>query len=122
MFMVDLKGEAIYFQVENKPVKISVPPTSPEEFRYTEVNRRRTDEQMMAFYEKDVRAKWRLMKEYLKLQLELVERHVTSMEHAFMSYFLLKTGKTLGEEWVPRLKNQTADFLRLPDSKPEEEN
>lgn len=114
-FMIELEQNAIYFQLHDKPVKLSVPKPRLESFRYTPTGQRRSDAQTQTIIEQQNKARWRLMKEYLKLQLELVKLQVLDIEQAFMANFVLLNGKTLGETWTPELKNVTADMLKLPE-------
>ena len=115
-FGIDLEENAVYFQVDNKSVKISVPKPQIESFRFTETKRRRTDEQTKSAYDQDLKSRWRLIKEKLKIDLELIRLNIKNEKEIFMSSFVMKSGKTLAEEWIPKLNNgNTADLLKLPD-------
>ena len=118
-FMLDLETNSIYFEIDNKPVRISVPKPDIESFRYTPTRQRRTDQQTQKLYEQDIKARWRLIKDLLKLQLELVRLNVLSLKEVFLANFVLRNGNTLAEEWIPKLSGNTADMLELPDKRNE---
>jgi hypothetical protein len=114
-FAFDLNDNSIFFEIEQKPIKIHVPLPEVESFRYTPTGQKRNDSQIKQLYEQDLRARWRLMKSYIKMSLELVRLNVISIEQAFLGNYLLSNGNTISQEIIPQLLDRTkiSTVLRL---------
>jgi hypothetical protein len=62
-----------------------------------------------------LRQRWRALTLTLKAKLEAVECRIETFESAFLPYMVLPSGKTIGEEIIPRLPEITASGnLALP--------
>lgn len=117
-FAFDISSNSIYFELNQKPVKVSVPLPRLEQFRYTPTKQKRSDTQVKNLYDQDVKARWRLMKDYIKMSLEMVHLGLMDLEQAFLGNFVLLNGKTIAEEFIPELQKGigvSKEFLKLPD-------
>ena len=70
--------------------------------------RRRTDKQMWAAYEQEVRRRWRALVLCVKAKLEVVESGISTFEQEFLAHIVVAGGKTIGQEMVPRLGDVAA--------------
>lgn len=84
--------EQIGFTYRGKQVRLTLPMPSPSGFR-TETAR-----------EKERRRRWRSLAMVIKALLVGVDDDIISFEEAFLSYFVMPDGVTLGEKLVPRLE------------------
>ena len=84
--------EVIAFTYRAKQVRLTLPMPSPSGFR-TEAAR-----------EKERRRRWRSLAMVIKALLVGVDDDIISFEEAFLSYFVMPDGMTLGERLLPGLE------------------
>lgn len=84
--------EVIAFTYRGKQVRLTLPMPSPSGFR-TEAAR-----------EKERRRRWRSLAMVIKALLVGVADDILSFEEAFLSYFVMPDGLTLGERIIPALE------------------
>lgn len=84
--------ETVLFTYRSKQVRLTLPMPSPSGFR-TEAAR-----------EKERRRRWRSLAMVIKALLVGVADDILSFEEAFLSYFVMPDGFTLGDRIIPRLE------------------
>jgi hypothetical protein len=84
--------EVVAFTYRGKQVRLTLPMPSPTGYRSE------------AAREKERRRRWRSLGMVIKALLVGVEDDILSFEEAFLSYFVMPDGQTLGDRLIPQLE------------------
>lgn len=116
-FAFDLDNNAILFELNGNPIKISVPLPNRDDFKLTPTGRNKTSSKIDDDFSQDIKARWRLMRKYIEVKLELVRLNILSIQQVFFSDHILLNGKTFSEEFIPKLKKGNVAEFYLPSEK-----
>ncbi len=98
----------IGFRLRDRVIRFTLHLPSRAEKQFTTRPRRgyrvnATPQQAIAAWEQAVRQRWRALLLCIKAKLEAVVAGIESFDSAFLAYFVLGTGQTLGEAIRPQL-------------------
>lgn len=109
-YMEDAGFVQIGFRIENRAVRIALPP--PCEETLPERARTRTAAQTEAALAQEERRRWRALVLVVKAKLEAVESAISTLEREFLADLVLDGGQTVAEAMGPELAR------RLPEGRP----
>lgn len=111
MTMTDKLKAGIAFELSGKQIRfiLPLPDRADRKFWTTPTGRAtRSQEDAYRAWEQACRSRWRGLYLNIKAKLEAVEIGITTFEAEFLAHFVLPSGKTMGEEILPRLDEVTA--------------
>lgn len=110
MTLSDDDKAGLAFELNGKQLRfiLPLPRQDSDRFKRSPGGRRfyGPDERYRA-WEQACRSRWRGLYLNIRAKLEAVEIGITSFESEFLAHFLLPSGRTVGEEMVPRLEEVT---------------
>lgn len=96
----------IAFELADRRVRVRVPFPSwdDEAIKYTDQGYERSDSSRERALDQLTRSRWRAVVLVIKAKLESVEAGIETFDEAFLAWLLVPgTGRTVGEDVVPRL-------------------
>ena len=93
----------IVFRAHQRHVRFKVPMPLRSEFenRSDKTGPKRTETQVNAAHEQELRRRWRALALAIKAKLESVSSGITQFEEEFYAHIVLPTGRTIYEETAP---------------------
>lgn len=111
MYGTTAEKAMIAFAANGRQVRFILPMPDPKNRSFTHYRRKnspfeyeRTENQVLAACEQELRRRWRALALAIKAKLEAVQSGITSFESEFLAHIVVPGGRTLGEELVPRLE------------------
>ncbi len=105
-FMYMTRGDSAIIGFEHKlraiKIKMNLPPRS--DFTRNKAGSRVSETQAENSYQQALRQRWRALALVVKAKLEAVASGVSTFEEEFLPYFVLKGGRTVGDELLPKLQ------------------
>lgn len=106
--MDDGETYTLGFQYEGMGFKICLPLPDPDDRRFTHYKQggtafERVDNAKRELYEKEVNRRWRAFGAVIKAKIVAVEEGISTMEAEFIGNAIMRSGRTVAEEWSPRL-------------------
>lgn len=83
---------------------LDLPDPYDREFTHTPTGQRRSVKTTETAYDQAVRERWRALALVVKAMLTAVDAGILTFEDAFLSYFVLPGGKTVGEHMAPAIE------------------
>lgn len=111
--MVDTGLAQLAFEYNSKMIRFRLPLPDRRQFltkktAYNKIKEVPPDKAHRT-WEQACRSRWRGLFLNIKAKLEAVEIGITTFEAEFLAHFVLPSGKTVGEEILPRLDDATKD-------------
>lgn len=108
----------VMFKINNRIIRFTLPLPAKEEFAQKKKNfghmMKATPEEQLKAWEQACRSKWRALALCIKAKLESAASGITTFEEEFLAHFVMKGGKTVGQELIPQLDtNLKSDRLML---------
>jgi len=114
-FGQEQKRAAIAFTLHDKSIRLLVKLPDRNDFEITATGRRRrSDDAGFHAWEQACRQRWRVLCLLLKAKLEAVAEQPERFDDEFLPYFVLTSGRTVGEELRPQLNGRLGSRLLLP--------
>lgn len=104
---------AVGFQMRGRHYRLLLPYPMPEKLRYTPGHIRRTDAQMEAAHQAEIKRLWRSLTLLIKAKLEAVHSEITSIEHEFQPDTVLSNNQTF-YEWAEPQITKTYESGEMP--------
>jgi hypothetical protein len=103
-FAIDWEKAQILFKLQTRSVRIQVQYPLKSAFEYTPTHIKRQPDQLKKAFDQACRQRWRALVLVLKAKLEAIESEITTLDHEFLSFFVLKNGQTVAENIIPQLQ------------------
>lgn len=104
------KEAAVVFEMKGRRLMFRLPLPGKDEHQFTHANfgargvqPRPSPQHVLDAWEKACRQKWRALLLAVKAKLVSVEEGVETFDEAFLAQIVLPSGRTVGEESVPRI-------------------
>lgn len=108
---------AVGFVIGGRQVRfvLQMPDRNAREFTHTPTRgTRRSPAEAEKAYEQAVRQRWRALAAVIKAKLVAVSEGIVTIEEEFLAHFVLPSGATVADEFIPRLDAAIAGQATMP--------
>lgn len=103
----------VLFQLDGLSVALQVPLPDPNDREFThtpKADRRRSSESAFDVYEQEVKRRWRVVLQLVKMKLEAVELGLTTLQREFLADVRLPSGGTVEQHLAPLIAERYAQL------------
>lgn len=101
--LMDTDATVVVFEMNGRRIRQDVKHPNPEDYQENPKGQQRTEAQIKAAVDQELRRRWRAIVLITKAKLEMIAAGMGSFEAEFMAQTVLANGETVGEQLLPRI-------------------